>query len=112
MQKSSKILIILCCLFVFAFKVAAANTYISNGIKIAQFDDYLNKIALEKSSEKKDKFLNDYVKTLNLMAHVLGVEINIDLLFMRFEVPQLFNSYPPASVALGLPHPIDKPPKA
>ena len=112
MQKSSKILVILCCLFVFAFKVAAANTYISNGIKIAHFDCELSKIALEKSPEKKSQSLSDFMKTLNLMAHVLGIEVNNDSLFLSFDLPQSFNSYPPSFVELGLPYPIDKPPKA
>lgn len=112
MRNSSKIIILLCCFFVFAFKVSAANTYISNGIKIAQFDDRLIKIALEETKEQKNKLLEDHVKTLNLMAHVLGNVVSFESLFLPSELPQSFNSSPPASIALGLPYPIDKPPKA
>ena len=111
MATSSKIIILLCCFFVFAFKVSAANTYISNGIKIAQFDDQLSKIALEKTKEQKNKLLEDHVKSLNLMAHVLGNVISIESLFLCCELPKSFNSIPPSFIKLGLTHPIDKPPQ-
>ena len=53
----SKSIVVLCCLFVFAFKVMAANTYITNGIKFAQFEQQLSKVALEKCVDQKSKLL-------------------------------------------------------
>jgi len=107
----SKSIVVLCCLFVFAFKVMAANTYITNGIKFAQFEQQLSKVALEKCVDQKNKSLGEFVKSFHLMAHVLGYPVeqtNFQLDSIRSHD---FNAQPNYFVAQRLTHSIYKPPK-
>ena len=107
----SKYVVVLCCLFVFAFKVMAANTYITNGIKIAHFEQQLSKAALEKSADQKNKSLGEFIKSFHLMAHVLGHPMEEVAFQFRSTRNHDLNSNPNPFVAQNIIHSIYKPPK-
>jgi len=107
----SKYVVVLCCLFVFAFKVMAANTYITNGIKIAQFEQQLSKVANVKCIDEKNKSLGEYVKSFHLMAHVLGYPVEETAFQLDSVRSHDFNTRPNYFVAQRLARFIYKPPK-
>jgi len=107
----SRYIVVLCCLFVFAFKVMAANTYITNGIKLAHFEQQLSKVALEKSADQKNKSLGELTKSLHLMAHVLGYPVEETAFQLGPIHNRDFNTSRSYFVAQRLIHSIDKPPK-
>jgi hypothetical protein len=89
----------------------AANTYITNGIKLAHFEQQLSKVALEKSVDQKNKLLGELIKSLHLMAHVLGYPVQ-EVAFQLGPIHNNdFNARPSYFLAQRLIHSIDKPPK-
>ncbi len=89
----------------------AANTYITNGIKIAHFEQQLSKVALEKSDEQKSKSLGKFIKSFHLMAHVLGHPMEETAFQFGSIRSHDFNSRPSLFIAQSLYHSIYKPPK-
>lgn len=89
----------------------AANTYITNGIKFAQFEQQLSKVANVKCIDEKNKSLGEYVKSFHLMAHVLGYPMEEAPFQLDSICGHDLNSRPSYFVAQRLAYFIYKPPK-